>query len=169
MLAGDILEGILTCDIVYPPQLMNELLNVLGAVTSSQTLNMILLGVLIYIGILWIALILWVTKDITNRTNSMSFQIISISMLIFLTPVFGLPLYLLIRPSRTLMERYFEEVEQDMIEQYYDSVERFDAETIELQATAKDAPIVIAKKSKKQKAEPVVCPEPSDTTGDDLD
>ena len=125
---------------------MNELISALGGLTSSGTLNTIFLGVLVYIGIIWIALILWVTKDITNRTNSMAFQIASISMIIFLTPVFGLPLYILVRPSRTLMERYFEEVEQDMIEQYYDSVERFDTQEESLGKVPKKPKKVVKKK-----------------------
>lgn len=129
---------------------MNELMNAFGAISSSETLNWIFLGVLVYVGILWIALILWVTKDITNRTNNMGFQILSISMLIFLTPIFGLPLYILVRPSRTLMERYFEEVEQDMIEQYYDSVERFDSQEENLDTTSpkKKVPKKVSKKSR---------------------
>lgn len=136
---------------------MTELLGLLGNVASSDTLNMLFLGILIYVAVLWIALILWVTKDITNRTNNMAFQILSISMIIFLTPVFGLPLYLLVRPSRTLMERYFEEVEHDMIEQYYDSVERFDAQQEEeelSEITSEEEAPKVQKTAKKKKAAP---------------
>lgn len=121
---------------------MNELLTAIGALTSAETLNFIFLGVLVYVGVLWIALILWVTKDITNRTNSMAFQIISIALIIFLTPIFGLPIYILMRPSRTLMERYFEEVEQDMIEQYYDSAEGLDSPEESLDTTPKKKKII---------------------------
>ena len=38
------------------------------------------------------------TKDIINRTNSSSLQVISILLVTFLTPLVWLPLYLLIRP-----------------------------------------------------------------------
>lgn len=144
--------------IVNPPQ-MNELLRALGDLASSETLNWIFLGVLAYIGVLWIAVILWVTKDITNRSNTMALQIISISLVIFLTPVFGLPLYILFRPSRTLMERYFEEVEQDMIEQYYDSVEEHQAQATE--PLVSEVPKA-KKPTKKKKVE-------QEEEGDDLD
>lgn len=140
--------------IVNPP-LMNELLSALGTIASSETLNWVFLGVLAYVGVLWIAVILWVTKDITNRSNSMTLQIVSISLVILLTPIFGLPLYILFRPSRTLMERYFEEVEQDMIEQYYDSVETMEAPLEDLPAAPKAPKKSPAKKtaSKKEAAE----------------
>jgi hypothetical protein len=39
-----------------------------------------------------------VTKDIINRTNSFSLQIISILFVTFLTPLVWLPIYFLIRP-----------------------------------------------------------------------
>ncbi|MCX6823868.1 MAG: hypothetical protein NT085_01980 [candidate division SR1 bacterium] len=42
--------------------------------------------------------IIRVTKDIINRTNSFSLQVISILFVTFLTPLVGLPLYFLIRP-----------------------------------------------------------------------
>lgn len=42
--------------------------------------------------------IIRVTKDIINRTNSSSLQVISILLVTFLTPLVWLPLYLLIRP-----------------------------------------------------------------------
>ncbi len=42
--------------------------------------------------------IIRVTRDIIHRTNSFSLQIVSILFVTFLTPLVGLPLYLLIRP-----------------------------------------------------------------------
>lgn len=42
--------------------------------------------------------IIWTTKDIINRTNSFSLQVISILLVTFLTPLVWLPLYLLVRP-----------------------------------------------------------------------
>lgn len=137
--------GIIDKVLLILPQ-MNEIANTLSSLVSSAGVNTLLLGVLVYVGVLWVALILWVTKDITNRTNNMGFQIISISMIIFLTPVFGLPLYLLIRPSRTLMERYFEEVEQDMIEQYYDSVDRLDSQEESVDTAPKKKVKTVSKK-----------------------
>lgn len=45
-----------------------------------------------------VVIIIWVSKDIINRTNSFSLQIISILLITFLSPLVGLPLYLLVRP-----------------------------------------------------------------------
>ncbi len=47
---------------------------------------------------LWIVAIIWTTKDIMNRTNSFSLQMISVLFVTFLTPFLGFPLYFLIRP-----------------------------------------------------------------------
>ena len=52
----------------------------------------------IFLVFLRVVAIIWVTKDIINRTNSFSLQVISILFVTFLTPLVGLPLYLLIRP-----------------------------------------------------------------------
>ena len=81
---------------------------------SSSLLHWISTAFLAYIAVLWIALILWVTKDITNRTNNILFQILCISLVIFLTPVFGLVVYLLVRPGRTLSDHYYEEMETEL-------------------------------------------------------
>lgn len=72
--------------------------------------NLILKLILIYFAALWIALILWVTRDAINRSNNLLFQIFVIILNIFL-PVFGLVIYLIIRPTKTLLERYYEDLE----------------------------------------------------------
>ncbi len=46
----------------------------------------------------WIISIIWVAKDIWKRTNNFAFIILSILLVTLLTPVFGLLLYLAIRP-----------------------------------------------------------------------
>jgi len=46
----------------------------------------------------WVVILLWVIKDITARTNSFWWQFLSVCLIIFLTPVIGLPLYLALRP-----------------------------------------------------------------------
>lgn len=77
---------------------------------AGNTFDVMVQGILVYLAAFWIALIIWVTRDIIHRTNSILFQIFSITLNIFL-PVFGLIIYLIIRPSKTLWERYYEEVE----------------------------------------------------------
>ena len=67
---------------------------------------------IVYFFVLWIAIIIWVTKDIINRTNNVFFQLISILIVLFWTPLWVI-VYLLIRPSQTLFEKLYEE---DLIE-----------------------------------------------------
>ncbi len=50
----------------------------------------------------------WVAKDINNRTRSFVLQIFCILIVLFLTPL-GIFIYLLIRPQKTLFEKIFEE------------------------------------------------------------
>ncbi|MEI7919340.1 MAG: hypothetical protein WCH65_03945 [bacterium] len=52
----------------------------------------------IFLVFLRVVAIIWTTKDIINRTNSFSLQVISILLVTFLTPFVGLPLYFLVRP-----------------------------------------------------------------------
>ncbi len=92
--------------------------NSVGVIEKGFTLisaeHLVLLGI-IYLGVLWIALIIWVTKDITNRTHNLVFQICSILLIVIFTPLFGLLLYLILRPTKTLMDRYVEELIEEEI------------------------------------------------------
>jgi len=74
---------------------------------------------IVYFFIIWIAILVWVIKDINNRTSSILLQIISILIILILTP-FGVFIYLLIRPGKTLFEKYYEEIEDnlDMISEF---------------------------------------------------
>jgi uncharacterized protein YacL len=79
----------------------------------SRTVILCFIG---YLFLLWIALIIWVTKDIIGRTNSIVFQIISIFLVVFLN-IFGILIYLAIRPSKTLIENFFEDLEYEALVQ----------------------------------------------------
>ncbi len=46
----------------------------------------------------WILSIIWVSKDIHARTNSITLQCISILIITICTPIIGLPVYRTIRP-----------------------------------------------------------------------
>lgn len=50
----------------------------------------------------------WVVRDVTNRTKSLIFQIISILLVLFFTPL-GIFVYLLLRPQKTIFEQVFED------------------------------------------------------------
>lgn len=77
---------------------------------ESLTFESFLKLILIYFFIVWIAIVIWVTKDIINRTNNILLQIFSILTVLLFTPL-GIFIYLLIRPSKTLFEQYYEETE----------------------------------------------------------
>jgi len=68
---------------------------------------------ILYFFITWIVLIIWVIKDISIRTNNIFYQIFSVLIILSLTP-FGIFIYLLIRPRRTLYDKYYEEIEENL-------------------------------------------------------
>lgn len=77
------------------------------------TLESFLKFLVLYFFIVWISIIVWVYKDITNRTNSVLYQIFALLLVLLFTP-FGVFVYLLIRPVRTVTEKYYEEIEQNL-------------------------------------------------------
>ena len=93
-------------------------LNFFGEIFSLLTPNTIVSLAVWYFFIVWISIIIWVTKDITNRTNSLFLQIFSILIVLLWTPL-SVVIYLLIRPSRTLFEKYYDYTYE---EEYYDDV-----------------------------------------------
>ena len=81
---------------------------------SSPTFNTIEIVAISYIGLLWLSIIIWVTRDSIQRSNSLFFQTFSILVNIAV-PILGVLLYLIIRPSKTHMERYYEDIEHEML------------------------------------------------------
>lgn len=73
-------------------------------------IEMALKWVLFYFAFFWFALIIWVARDAINRSNSVIFHVFSILLNIFL-PIFWLMIYLLVRPPRTLLDKYYEDLE----------------------------------------------------------
>ncbi len=74
----------------------------------------------VYFFIVWFCLVVWVVKDITNRTNNIYYQTLCILLILLFTPL-GLFIYILIRPQKTLFERIFES-EFYKFEQEYEKV-----------------------------------------------
>ncbi|MFA5747776.1 MAG: hypothetical protein WC872_01550 [Candidatus Absconditabacterales bacterium] len=68
------------------------------AFVGSNGIGIIINGILIIFIFLRIISIIRTAKDIISRTNNSGIQIISILIVTFLTPIFGLPLYHIIRP-----------------------------------------------------------------------
>lgn len=92
---------------------MDKILNydyveMLTKMFSNLSLDIVLKVIIVYFFVLRIAIIIWVTKDIINRTNNIFFQLIAIFIVLFWTP-FSVAIYFLIRPSNTLFEKYYEE------------------------------------------------------------
>lgn len=93
------------------PPLLTETVDFL----SSDTFGTLKIAVLAYFALLWLAIIIWVTKDALQRSNSIFFQAFSI-LLNIIVPILGVLLYLIIRPGKTRMECYYEELERNMLE-----------------------------------------------------
>ncbi len=81
---------------------------------TSPDLQTVQMAIVIYVGLLWLSIIIWVTRDAISRTNSLLFQVFAILMNIVF-PLLGILLYLIIRPSKTVLERYYEELEHRLI------------------------------------------------------
>lgn len=82
---------------------------------SSDTFGTVKVAVLAYFALLWLAIIIWVTKDVLQRSQSILFQAFAI-LLVIIVPILGVLLYLIVRPSKTRKERYYEELERSMLE-----------------------------------------------------
>lgn len=80
---------------------------------TEINLPLVLKFLVIYFTIVWISVIVWVIKDITNRTSNLVLQILSVAIVLFLTP-FGIFLYLIIRPWKTISEKYYWEIEENL-------------------------------------------------------
>lgn len=80
---------------------------------DTITFDVFIKFAIVYFFIIWIALLLWVIKDISNRTDNLILQVFSILIILFLTP-FWIFIYLLIRPSKTLFEKYYDEIEYNL-------------------------------------------------------
>jgi RNA polymerase subunit RPABC4/transcription elongation factor Spt4 len=82
---------------------------------SSPNFGTIQIVALSYLGLLWLSIIIWVTRDSIHRSNSLLFQTFSI-LINIIVPILGVLFYLIIRPNRTSLEKYYEDLEQRMVE-----------------------------------------------------
>ena len=67
-----------------------------------------------YAFVIWLVLIVWVARDIFDRTSSILGKILALGLTIFL-PFFSLPVYLVLRPNETLQDRYERELGREAI------------------------------------------------------
>lgn len=81
---------------------------------DSPLFDLVVKGGVLYFAILWAALIIWVARDIIHRSESLLVQI-GFILLNLALPVFGLILYLILRPQKTLLEKYYEDMEHQFL------------------------------------------------------
>lgn len=70
----------------------------------------------IYLGVVWLSLVIWTYQDIRSRSESLLVQLFStLLVLLFFLP--GYWIYLLLRPKETLAEAYARTLEREYIMQ----------------------------------------------------
>lgn len=84
-----------------------------GALWDFVNFETALKFAVLYMFVIWIALVVWVIKDVTNRTSNIFLQIICI-LLVVLLPFMWIFLYLLVRPGNTLLEKHYSEIEENL-------------------------------------------------------
>ena len=82
----------------------------LALIWDTITLEFMLKFAVIYFFVVWIALVIWVMRDISIKTHSRLYQILCVLIMILFTPL-GIFLYLLIRPRKSIYDKYSEEIE----------------------------------------------------------
>ncbi len=90
-----------------------DLVGLVNSIYEGITFDVFIEFTILYFFIIWISILLWVMKDISNRTNNIILQIVSVLIILFFTP-FWIFIYLLIRPSNTLFEKYYGEIEDNL-------------------------------------------------------
>ncbi len=89
---------------------MNYLIENL-AQNIDPELGIIILNLLIiYIGLVWLTIVIWGVRDAFIRSKSTLFRLLSIVLIVILN-IFGLLIYLIIRPPRTHNQKTLEEIE----------------------------------------------------------
>ena len=83
---------------------------------DPQVSKILMTCFIVYLILLWVSLVIWTTKDIISRTNNIVLQMISIILVVLLN-VFGVLIYLAIRPAKTLIEKFFEDLEYEALSQ----------------------------------------------------
>lgn len=80
---------------------------------NTITLQDLLKFVIVYLLIVWFALLIWVIRDITNRSKNLFLLIFSIFIILFLWPLW-IFIYLIIRPNISIFEKSYETIEENL-------------------------------------------------------
>jgi len=78
-----------------------------GEFWQGFSLNLALQFLVVYLFVVWGSLVVWVARDVTNRSSNILFQSLCVLLVLALSPL-GIFIYLLIRPQRTVFEKYYE-------------------------------------------------------------
>jgi RNA polymerase subunit RPABC4/transcription elongation factor Spt4 len=68
--------------------------------------------------LLWLSIIVWVYRDIRERTRDLGLQVLAVFVVLIFFPVFNIPglaLYLMLRPRETLEEAYARSLEEEAL------------------------------------------------------
>ncbi len=68
--------------------------------------------------LLWLSIVIWVYRDIRERTRDSSLQVLSVFVVLMFFPGFNIPglaLYLMLRPRDTLEEAYARSLEEEAL------------------------------------------------------
>ncbi len=79
-----------------------------GALSLMGTL------VALYAGALWLASVLWAYRDVRTRSDDSTMQTIGVAI-VALIPLFGIAIYLIVRPRETILEAYDRELEREAL------------------------------------------------------
>ncbi len=80
-------------------------LQITSSTNVESTLQVVGLLLAAYVLLLWLAVIVWVYRDISSRTKDLLARTCSVIWSI-LCPFLGLPIYFVLRPKRSLQDRY---------------------------------------------------------------
>ena len=94
--------------------------NLLTAVVNSDVFLYIIASFGILLVAIWVALIYWTFQDAKKRYKEI-YPWIIFSTLVFLGGIFGIIIYLIIRPSETINEKQDQVLERDMIKDFSES------------------------------------------------
>lgn len=76
-----------------------------SSIFATQWLGFWINIMLLIIILFWVLSIIWVAKDIMARTSRLSYQVLCVFLVTFLSPVLGLPIYWVIRPVGFVRDR----------------------------------------------------------------
>jgi hypothetical protein len=68
----------------------------------------------LFLAAVWLALVLWTARDVTQRTNDPVARLLAVVVVGGLF-VAGYVIYRLLRPARTLQQRYFDSLEEEAL------------------------------------------------------